>query len=99
MQIIYLFHAIFQFMRTLAFDHLCSSRKIFRGMILHNSLIDNQLRKYRLVTALEYMSTFSSDRSHMIRPDGSFSSPPPSYPLIQISGLFVSFIQLTAFRH
>ena len=37
------------------------------------------------MTADEYKRGFSSDRSHMKRPDGSWRSPPPEWPLIQAS--------------
>lgn len=36
--------------------------------------------KFRLIDADEYVEGFSSDRAHMRRADGSFQSPPPSWP-------------------
>eukprot|EP00899_Mesostigma_viride_P003513 jgi/Mesvir1/13162/Mv06127-RA.1 len=41
---------------------------------------------FRIVPAPLFRKVFSSDRSHMIRADGSWSSPPPSYPCIQAPG-------------
>ncbi|CAB3364355.1 protein N-terminal glutamine amidohydrolase [Cloeon dipterum] len=43
-------------------------------------------RYFRVLPASVYLQTFSSDRSHMRRPDGSWSKPPPSWPLVQTGG-------------
>ncbi|KAI7891808.1 N-terminal glutamine amidase-domain-containing protein [Mucor mucedo] len=40
-------------------------------------------RYFRVVPAETYLSLFSSDRSHMIKSDGSYHAPPPDYPAIQ----------------
>ena len=37
---------------------------------------------FRAVEGQEFMSHFSSDRSHMLKPDGSYSADPPAYPPI-----------------
>lgn len=39
-------------------------------------------RKYRIVTASEYLSRFASDRSHMLK-QGKWLSPPPDAPMIR----------------
>lgn len=38
--------------------------------------------RFRAILAAEYVATFSSDRSHMRRPDGTFQAPPPEWPAI-----------------
>nr|XP_006815963.1 PREDICTED: protein N-terminal glutamine amidohydrolase-like isoform X2 [Saccoglossus kowalevskii] len=39
-------------------------------------------RKFRVIRASEYLETFASDRSHMLK-DGQWLAPPPIYPCIQ----------------
>ena len=39
----------------------------------------------RLIPAEKYLSTFASDRSHMIKDDGSWLATPPHYPCIETS--------------
>lgn len=54
-------------------------------------------RMIRSVPAELFLQKFSSDRSHMKKPDGSWSMPPPSYPPIQTpeaSSNLDSFIQM-----
>ncbi|KAI1293615.1 Protein N-terminal glutamine amidohydrolase [Halotydeus destructor] len=47
-------------------------------------LIDEKYyRKYRVVNAEQFISTFSSDRSHMRRADGSWTKEPPGYECIR----------------
>lgn len=41
------------------------------------------LPMFRVLSAEEYQQIFSSDRSHMRTPDGSFQQPPPSWPCMQ----------------
>jgi hypothetical protein len=41
---------------------------------------------FRVIPADVFLSTFASDRSHMIRPNGSWASPPPDYPPIATAG-------------
>jgi len=36
--------------------------------------------RFRMIAAAEYLSSFSSDRSHMRRDDGSWIWPPPPWP-------------------
>lgn len=38
---------------------------------------------FRLVDAKEFLKHFSSDRSHMLNPEGRYVSKPPQYPCIQ----------------
>lgn len=40
-------------------------------------------RFFRVIPAESYLETFSSDRRHMRRPDGSWIKPPPQYEPIQ----------------
>ncbi|KAJ0055168.1 hypothetical protein NL108_011455 [Boleophthalmus pectinirostris] len=40
-------------------------------------------RLFRVVPSQLFLEKFSSDRSHMKKPDGTWSMPPPSYPPIQ----------------
>ncbi|RKP15359.1 N-terminal glutamine amidase-domain-containing protein, partial [Piptocephalis cylindrospora] len=39
-------------------------------------------RFFRVIPAVEYLSLFSSDRSHMLDESGKYQAPPPSYPPI-----------------
>uniref|UniRef100_T1J4H8 Protein N-terminal glutamine amidohydrolase n=1 Tax=Strigamia maritima TaxID=126957 RepID=T1J4H8_STRMM len=39
---------------------------------------------HRVIPGKTYLQTFSSDRSHMRKPDGTYKSPPPEYPCIQV---------------
>ncbi len=41
---------------------------------------------FRIVGKTELLETFSSDRSHMRRPDGRFQKPPPPWPTIGAPG-------------
>ena len=40
---------------------------------------------FRIIRAEDYLLHFASDRSHMIKADGSYSSSPPTYPAIRTS--------------
>ena len=40
-------------------------------------------RKFRVVPALEFVTTFASDRSHMRLEDGGWMKAPPAYPAIK----------------
>lgn len=44
--------------------------------------VSSDCRRFRVVPAAELLACFASDRSHMLRPDGSWSAPPPPYPPI-----------------
>lgn len=44
----------------------------------------NLRRRFRVVTAAQYLANFSSDRSHMLV-GGQYSATPPSYPCIRSS--------------
>ncbi|GAQ79863.1 hypothetical protein KFL_000400060 [Klebsormidium nitens] len=45
-------------------------------------------RLFRVVPAQTYLQHFSSDRSHMRRPDGSWMAPPPPYPpILKVEGV------------
>jgi len=39
-------------------------------------------RIFRVVPAPAFLQTFASDRRHMLKEDGSWLKPPPSYPCI-----------------
>ncbi|CAL1538321.1 unnamed protein product [Lymnaea stagnalis] len=41
---------------------------------------------FRVVPAQDYLTTFASDRSHMISTKGEWLSPPPDYPPIKSTG-------------
>eukprot|EP01105_Mastigella_eilhardi_P010853 TRINITY_DN2513_c0_g2_i1.p1 TRINITY_DN2513_c0_g2~~TRINITY_DN2513_c0_g2_i1.p1 ORF type:complete len:207 (-),score=44.44 TRINITY_DN2513_c0_g2_i1:1561-2124(-) len=41
---------------------------------------------FRVVPAADFLKTFSSDRSHMLTPQGTYYAPPPTYPPIQAEG-------------
>lgn len=43
--------------------------------------------RFRVIDAATYVATFSSDRRHMRRPDGTWSAPPPDYPAITRDGV------------
>ncbi len=38
--------------------------------------------RFRVIPADAYVERFSSNRSHMLRPDGSWMAPPPEWPVI-----------------
>ncbi|XP_045171566.1 protein N-terminal glutamine amidohydrolase-like isoform X2 [Mercenaria mercenaria] len=40
-------------------------------------------RLFRVIPAEEFLSTFASDRSHMLDDDGKWLKPPPAYPCIK----------------
>ncbi|XP_076434984.1 protein N-terminal glutamine amidohydrolase-like [Babylonia areolata] len=40
-------------------------------------------RSFRVVAGEEYLRTFASDRSHMVKEDGTWLAEPPVYPCIQ----------------
>jgi hypothetical protein len=47
------------------------------------AVAEDHHRFFRVIPADEYLTTFSSDRRHMKRPDGSWIKPPPQYsPII-----------------
>lgn len=48
-------------------------------------------RKFRLVSASEYLKTFASNRSHMKREDGTWIKTPPDYPPISTPSEFENF--------
>jgi hypothetical protein len=53
---------------------------------------------FRLVQADVFVDIFSSDRSHMQRPDGSFLKPIPNWPIIGKPGVapnLMQFIDMT----
>ncbi|CAD5116664.1 unnamed protein product [Dimorphilus gyrociliatus] len=39
-------------------------------------------RKFRVISAKCYLEHFASDRTHMLKEDGTYFSPPPKYPCI-----------------
>lgn len=46
-----------------------------------------RFRFFRVIPAEVYLTTFSSDRRHMRRPDGTWIKPPPSYePILLKTG-------------
>eukprot|EP01070_Trichotokara_eunicae_P011077 Trichotokara_eunicae@DN670_c0_g1_i2.p1 len=48
---------------------------------------NSKQRTFRVVECSEYLKHFSSDRSHMRRPDGSWCAPPPKWPPIGGGGM------------
>lgn len=53
--------------------------------VYHCFLVD-ECRCFRVIPAEQYLASFSSDRRHMRRPDGTWIKPPPPYPSIQPGG-------------
>jgi len=45
-------------------------------------------RKFRIVKAEDFLMHFASDRSHMLKEDGEWMSPPPTYPPILSNSKF-----------
>jgi len=43
------------------------------------------LPQFRVVSLVQFLEDFASDRSHMINKEGEYLSPPPTYPPIQTS--------------
>lgn len=55
-------------------------------------------RKFRIVEAREFLTTFASDRSHMLMPNGQYLKPPPDYPPIRTADEVMNlddFIEMT----
>lgn len=53
---------------------------------------------FRLVTADDYIRVFSSDRSHMLKPEGKYKKPPPPWPAIGERGAppnLMEFVDMT----
>jgi hypothetical protein len=50
---------------------------------------------FRIVQSDLFVEVFASDRSHMLRPDGSYSKPPPSWPLIGKPGTASNLMRFT----
>lgn len=42
-------------------------------------------RMFRVIPAIEFLSSFASDRSHMVNEKGEWLAPPPKYPPINCS--------------
>jgi len=57
-------------------------------------------RKFRIINSTTYLTSFSSDRSHMLLPDNTYAAEPPSWPCIQVdsikTNLFSHFIDMEA---
>jgi hypothetical protein len=71
---------IFDFDTTLAFNTDIDS--YFNKSFVNESLLsDKETPLFRLVPSVEFVRSFSSDRSHMKTPTG-WLSPPPSWPII-----------------
>jgi len=51
------------------------------------SLRKEFVHSFRILKGYEFLNSFSSDRSHMLRVDGGYISSPPSYPPIQLPGV------------
>eukprot|EP01026_Neomeris_dumetosa_P005654 TRINITY_DN11650_c0_g1_i1.p1 TRINITY_DN11650_c0_g1~~TRINITY_DN11650_c0_g1_i1.p1 ORF type:complete len:149 (-),score=4.42 TRINITY_DN11650_c0_g1_i1:105-551(-) len=57
-------------------------------------LNQNYERKYRVIEGEIYLRFFASDRSHMLRQDGSWLAPPPQYdPIISEDGQKMNLMQ------
>ncbi|GFO35474.1 protein n-terminal glutamine amidohydrolase-like [Plakobranchus ocellatus] len=50
------------------------------------TLKEEYRRMFRVVPASEFLSTFASDRSHMVNEKGEWMAPPPQYPPICCEG-------------
>ncbi|EGT32961.1 hypothetical protein CAEBREN_12350 [Caenorhabditis brenneri] len=55
-------------------------------------------RKFRIIPAEQYLTLFSSDRSHMLGPDGNYLQPPPLWPLINSSGIPSNLMKILDFE-
>jgi len=72
---------IFDFDTTLPFNTNVDT--YFRHSFIVNSLLDKRERPmFRIIPSNEFISLFSSDRSHMKKPSGAWYAPPPTWPLI-----------------
>ncbi|MEW5849002.1 MAG: protein N-terminal glutamine amidohydrolase [Myxococcota bacterium] len=60
----------------------CALEQYLRGTFPYE-LVDAYQPRFRLVDAETFVATFASDRSHMRRDDGSWTSPPPPWPAIR----------------
>jgi len=47
---------------------------------------------FRIVSSDVYLSTFASNRSHMLNADGSWLQPPPTYPCISTAGTVITYM-------
>ena len=65
-------------------DFPCTIEEYFNEAIKPCNIIPKVYRRnFRVVPAKKFMDFFASDRRHMKAKDGSWQSPPPSYPPIQ----------------
>ena len=48
--------------------------------------LNDHAPQFRVIDAQEYLSSLSSDRSHMRNPDGTWRATPPAWPIIQAGG-------------
>lgn len=61
----------------------CSLNEYFEKAIgSERSIKADFRRKFRVISAKSYLEHFASNRSHMLKEDGSYFAPPPEYPCI-----------------
>ncbi|CAH8459419.1 unnamed protein product [Schistosoma turkestanicum] len=70
------------------FDSLLPFPSPFIQYVTHglrqNIILPEKLhRSYRVIPVVDYLNHFSSDRRHMLREDGNWIAPPPSYECIR----------------
>jgi len=60
----------------------------WHGTFPHMDLLHEEyLPHFRVIDLATFQRTFSSDRSHMLRADGTWQAPPPTWPCIEGEGL------------
>ncbi|GFR81341.1 protein N-terminal glutamine amidohydrolase [Elysia marginata] len=89
------YHVIFVYqegLKSLVFDldtklsFPCTMREYATACIGDEKTLKQQYKRmFRVIPVAEFLSTFASDRSHMINEKGEWLSPPPKYPPISCS--------------
>ncbi|KAK3089785.1 hypothetical protein FSP39_006501 [Pinctada imbricata] len=54
-----------------------------KGIRDNQSLREQYWRMFRVIPAREFLARFASDRSHMLKENGEWMMPPPTYPCIK----------------
>lgn len=65
-----------------------------RSFLPEASLREGDRPRFRPVPAREWLASFSSDRSHMRAPDGSWLRPPPPWPPVGKGNALPAFLSL-----
>lgn len=64
----------------------------------HAEMPDLYQPSFRVIRMELFLDVFSSDRSHMRRPNGTYRKPPPSWPMIKKPGVPSNLMQFVDFE-